>query len=141
MKKEGVPLFSKETIYGKPFSLSQHKGQVILVNFWASTCAPCLKEFPSFLKLLRHFKGKIILVAISTDRNKESIFKFVKRYKMPKDVYVIWDKDKSLRKAYVLNALPETYIVKKDLKLFRKVVGFEDWFTKESLAFFKSLVL
>ncbi|MEZ4873337.1 MAG: TlpA disulfide reductase family protein [Bdellovibrionales bacterium] len=52
MEVTGAIDFEKETIDGKPFKLSDLKGKVILLNFWASWCDPCVEEFPSMLKLL-----------------------------------------------------------------------------------------
>ena len=54
MEKTGVPDFTLKDLEGKDVTLSAYKGKVVIVNFWASWCEPCVKEFPSLIRLAEH---------------------------------------------------------------------------------------
>ncbi len=58
--KEQVPFVSLTDIDGESFSTHDFRGKIVLLNFWASWCVPCLKEFPSMLRLTKDFDGKIV---------------------------------------------------------------------------------
>lgn len=123
---------------------------VAMLNFWATWCAPCLKEMPELVKKAslssRETGAKIMLLAISTDENVEDVEKYIKKLALAhpeldieKNVYWIHDKDKSisLQKFNVLR-VPETIIVNRQLQVLQKVVGEVNWDNlKEKLSFFK----
>ncbi len=141
LETKGAFDFESKDIYGKTFKLSDYKGKVIILNFWASWCEPCVEEIPSLLRVIEHFKGEVILVAISADYTLVELNKFLKVFKA-KSPYlkVAWDNEKLISKKYMVEALPESFIIGKDFKLARKVPGSENWATKNALLFFKDLV-
>ena len=143
MKEKGVPHFTLPDLNNKNFSLNQIKGKLVLINFWASWCKPCIKEFPSLLKLTQHFKGKLVLIAISIDKKKEEIAPFLKSFMKSLQtpfVKVLWDPEAKVASLYGFRAIPESYIISPQKKLIRKVLGVEDWYTSQSLDFFSSLM-
>lgn len=141
IEKSGVPNISASDIYGRPFDLSAIHDKVLIVNFWASWCKPCLEEFPSMLKLARELKSGVTLVALSHDYDLEDITNFLKAFDAENDsnLVVIWDKDKKFASAFGTQVLPESFIIGKGGVLVRKVTGSENWASPEAIQFFTDL--
>ncbi len=128
--ESSVPQLNVNDIKNKKFSLENLRGQVVLLNFWASWCLPCLEEFPELLSTVQWSKGKIALVAVSNDSSQEDIKKFLNQLERAKnvnldqkDVYIIWDADRKIAGKFHTIKLPETFILSKDLKIMKKQVG------------------
>lgn len=140
-EKEGVPKILTKDVLGRDFDLHTRKEPLVIVNFWASWCAPCVEEFPSMLKLVKEMKGRVLVVAVSMDDEEKDLRAFLKIFKVPQPGFeVIWDKDKSIGKAYDVGKLPETFIVDADRMLRRKVLGIEDWASPNAKSYFESLI-
>lgn len=142
MEKEGVANFKMKDLDGKEFDLESFKGKILVLNFWASWCAPCIEEVPSLIKLVREFKGDIQLVAISGDSSREDIEIFLKSFPELKDAHikVVYDEDRSLMQKFSVSRLPESLILDPQQKLAKKLVGSIDWYTPDSVKYLKSLL-
>ena len=141
MEAGGVPDFELKDLKGNPVKLSQFADRTVILSFWASWCDPCIEEFPSMVKLVDFFKGKIVLLAVSADKSQEDIERFLKPYGvLPKDVVIVWDKDKRVAESYGTEALPESYILGKGSKILRKVAGSENWFAPGAVQLFNEIV-
>lgn len=141
MENSGAPDFELNDLAGKPVKLSQFKDQVVILSFWASWCDPCVEEFPSMVKLTEKFKGKVVLLAVSADRSQSDIESFLKPYgALPEGVVVVWDKDRKVAEQYGTEALPESFIMAPGLKIFRKVIGSEDWYSAGAIKLFEEMV-
>lgn len=139
-EKEGIPPIEAVDLNGKAFDLAKVSTPVVIVNFWASWCGPCVEEFPSMLKLVEAMGGKVTIVAVSMDDDEKDLRAFVKLFKVPRANFeVLWDRDKKVMGTYAVGKLPESYIVGHDRKLIRKVLGIENWATPSAIAYFKSL--
>lgn len=139
-EKEGVPAITAPDLDGHAFDLASVKAPVVIVNFWASWCGPCVEEFPSMLKLVDSMKGKVAIVAVSMDDDEKDLRAFTKLFKVPKPGFeVLWDREKKVMGVYGVGKLPESYIVGPDRKLIRKVLGIENWATPNAVAYFNSL--
>ncbi len=138
LEKEGVPDFSFPGLDGKEISLSQFKGKAVLVNLWASWCAPCVKEFPSLKGLVEHFKGQLVVLAISHDHSRDDLDSFIKAFgEVPKDFVIVWDKERKSGELFGTDQLPETYILNKEHKMVRKIAGEQVWNDPMALDYFK----
>lgn len=134
-----VPDVSLKSIDGKNVSLNDLKGRVVILNFWATWCPSCSEEFPSMLKLVRKFKGKVVLVAVSIDENKVDIENFINGLKteFPEElagssVQIAWDVNRTVTSdVFQTMRFPEAIILSKDLRMARKVVGAFNWESKE----------
>lgn len=117
------------------------KDKIVIINFWASWCEPCAEEFPSMIKLVQHYKDKIVILAPSHDTSLEDIQTFAKAFDLDSTpgIHLLWDKDLKAGKAFQVNKLPESYIFGKNGKLLRKVVGTRNWFNEDAKYFFDSL--
>ena len=141
MEREGLPDFSLEDLSGKNFKLSDFSGQVVIVSFWASWCSPCLEEFPSMVELVQKLNGRLKLIAISQDSERDEIVAFLKAFPEAKseDVIILWDKEHKVAEAYSAEKLPESFVADKNHRLVRKIVGSINWSTQEAVEFMSKL--
>lgn len=141
IERDGIPPFSIQDIQGQEITLAKFGGKVVILNFWASWCDPCIAEFPSLMRLVDHFKGDVVLLAVSADYERKDIDTFLKAFKVQNpNVYVAWDKDFALAKQFGTYKLPESFIIGRDGKFVRKVSGVDDWSTTEAFEYFAHLL-
>src|ERR1043166_5242515 len=131
------------TIDGKPLHLSDYRGKVVVLNFWASYCQPCVEEAPSLNNLQRYLetRGGTIL-GVSLDPEPTGYEKFLKNFAVP---YPTW-RDSNLQDGkskialdYGTSLIPETYVIDRRGKIARKLVSAQQWDSPESLADFCSI--
>ncbi len=138
--KENISLESKSMYSGiNTQKLSYFKGKVILLNFWASWCEPCISEFPDMLSLKKQ-RPDIEIIAVNRDQKLEDAVKFIRSF--PESIGQItfhWDPDGKITELYGTEVLPESYLIGKDFKVIRKIVGIEDWDNPNVLKFIDSL--
>ena len=122
-----VPNLQAQNLKGEAFSLKQLKGQIILLNFWASWCLPCYKEFPDLIKTVNWAKGNIQLVAVSVDSSKKDIEIFLDKIKKEswndKNIHIIWDPKHEITKQFHVIKFPETFVLNRELKIIKKYSG------------------
>jgi peroxiredoxin len=126
---------------GAPVSLSQFKGQWVVVNFWATWCPPCRDEMPSMEMLNRRFQQKglnVKLLAVSVDEDWREVNRFFGETKPT--FTVLWDKDKRGATAYSTHKYPETYIISPDGRVAAKFTGPRDWYNQATVQYFDDLV-
>lgn len=127
---EPAPDFSLVDTKGKTWRLSELKGQVVFINFWATWCPPCLQELPSMQKLYTVLpKDKFKMLAV-LNNDKLPPAQFIANQKgvtMP----ILDDSDNQAGFKYALTGLPETFIVDKQGILREKFIGPEQWDARE----------
>lgn len=140
MPGQPIPQFSLPLLNGGDFSLGSVTNKPVLVNFWASWCGPCAREFPSLLKLVKQLDGHVELIAISVDANKSDIEKFLKAFDGDRPhLFVLWDPTSQVAARFGTEQYPETYIFDKAHNLMRKVTGLEDWARPELVSYLRAL--
>ena len=144
-EKNGLPDFNFQDSTGENFNLKNFGGKILLLNFWATWCDPCVEEFPSMLRLIKKYKGDIVLVAVSLDENPKDLNKFLKIFKVDpakpmKGLVLLNDPNKVLSEKFHLVALPETIIAGRDLKMIRKISGSENWDSPMARRFFDDIL-
>lgn len=141
LEKQGLPLLALTTTSGRKFDSKDFQGKLILINFWASWCTPCLEEVPSMLKLVKEMKGKVVLLALSQDSQVGEIDAFMKAYPEVNDpnVYVVWDKDREVAKQFGVDRLPESFLSDSKGKLAKKIIGSIQWYSPDSIKYLESL--
>jgi thiol-disulfide isomerase/thioredoxin len=138
--EKGVPDFSVAGLDGKAIHLKDFRGKLVLVNIWATWCAPCVKEFPSMKRLVQTMGGELVILAISYDRHREDIDAFIKAFDgVPDNFHIAWDKERKTTEIFGTDVLPETYIISRDGKLIRKIAGEATWDQPMAIQFFKEL--
>jgi len=102
------------------------KGEVVLLNFWATWCPPCRQEMPSMVALSNKYADKgLKMIAVSVDRDTDALKKFVQEYKLP--FLVLHDKDSSASTAYGVFRYPETFLIGRDGKVKAHLIGAKEW--------------
>lgn len=122
-----APDFTLEDMQGNKVSLSDFKGKIVMVNFWATWCPPCIEEMPSMEKLSQKFKGDdFVLLAVNVEEDARSIVeKFLK--KTPYSFPVLLDGDAKVQQLYGAYRFPETVIINRQGEIVTKVIGGRDW--------------
>lgn len=135
--------FSSKTIHEKSIKAEDFKGKIVILNFWASWCSPCVEELPSLIKLIKEFDGKVQLIAISGDSNFEDVQVFMKSFpelKSNPNIHMIWHKDKELMKLFDVQRLPESYILDPHGQLVKRISGSIEWYNDGSKEFIKNIL-
>lgn len=121
-----APEFALTDQEGKTHRLADYRGQVVLINFWATWCPPCVEEMPSLEKLHRALASKgLKVLAISVDQRASEVERFRKEYDLT--FTILRDQDKKVAGSYLTFKYPETYVLDREGKLIWKVVGGMDW--------------
>jgi peroxiredoxin len=130
-----APDFALSDLSGHKVRLSDLKGKVVLVNFWATWCPPCREEVPSMANLNRVMAGKPFqMLAISIDQEgKQAIEAFFSRAGVT--LPALLDSNGAIGKLYGITGVPETFIVDRKGVIMKKVVGGLDWSAPEVVAF------
>ena len=116
--------------------LASYRGQITLVNFWASWCIPCVQELPGLLQLHRD-RPDIAILGVSVDEDEDAYRRFIARRHV--DFVTVWNPDKSAANLYHTVGWPETYIIDRKGIIRRKLVGDPDWSNPEIRAYLNSL--
>jgi len=142
LEKEGAPDLAMTDLAGKTVNIKELKGKVVILNFWASWCAPCLEEFPSMVKLFDKFNKDIVILAVSQDSDRSDIDAFLKAFKNfdKPGIFLIHDKDKKIGSAFEVDRLPESFIFGPTGKMVKKIVGSISWYSEDSSLYIKSLL-
>jgi cytochrome c biogenesis protein CcmG/thiol:disulfide interchange protein DsbE len=127
------------TIAGKNEHLSNLKGQLVVLNFWATWCPPCVEETPSLNRLQNYIKNRGALVlGISVDEDAAAYEKFLKDQNITFPTY----RDSTTKSAanYGTTIYPETYIIDRHGKIARKFVGAQQWDSPDMRAYFYAIL-
>jgi len=120
-----APEFSLQDGQGK-ISLRQFRGQVVVLNFWASWCPPCIDETPSLVTMQQRLKAKgITVVGVSSDEDEQAYRRFVQEYGI--NFPTVRDPSEKVEHLYGTVKIPETYIIDRNGVLRRKFVSEVNW--------------
>lgn len=119
-------------------TLREFRGQVVVLNFWATWCGPCVEEMPSLVQLQQRFKGKgLTVIGVSIDVDGDAYHKFLKNYKV--DFLTVRDPDQKTSNLYGSFKWPETYIIDRNGIVRRKFIGPVEWSQPEVVDFLSKL--
>ena len=115
--------FSVTQVNGNTFQLSEHRGKVVLLNIWATWCAPCREEVPDFVELYSEYRDEgLVVLGVSIDKQGESVVKpFMEKYEV--NYPIVIDKGEILEKYGPTMGIPTTYIIGKEGNLEYFAVG------------------
>jgi cytochrome c biogenesis protein CcmG/thiol:disulfide interchange protein DsbE len=136
-----APDFQLPDLADKQWRLSDYRGKVVFLNFWATWCKPCREEMPSMEVLYKNFeKDGLVILAVSIDRvtTKKEIPPFVKGLNLTFPVLV--DSWGQTDKRYKLMGVPETYIIDQQGILREKIIGPRDWTRLDNLKMLTQLL-
>src|ERR1700686_610532 len=118
------------TLAGKSERLSDLKGKVVVLNFWATWCPPCVEETPSLVLMQSRLKYKgVVLLGVSIDDDDAAYHKFLKDYNV--NLVTVTDEAKKAPTLYGTFGWPETFIIDRNGIIRRKFIGPVDWTSPE----------
>ncbi|OGP17557.1 MAG: hypothetical protein A2V21_302005 [Deltaproteobacteria bacterium GWC2_55_46] len=119
--------FELPDLSGKMHKLSDYKGKVIFLNFWATWCKPCEDEMPSMQVLYENLKTfPFEIVAVSVDKDgPETVAEFAKRYGLT--FTILHDRNGKIKERYKTTGVPETFIIDQNGVIAEKIWGPKDW--------------
>ena len=135
-----APAFTLQDLAGKERVLSQWRGKLIMLNFWATWCGPCRTEMPGMERLWQRYRDKgLVVIAVSVDEEMERrVAKFVEILKL--SYPIVLDAEGVVSDRYQVSALPHSFLINGDGQLIAKVVGEREWDSPEAYALVESLL-
>jgi cytochrome c biogenesis protein CcmG, thiol:disulfide interchange protein DsbE len=119
-------------------TLSQLKGQVVVLNFWATWCPPCIEEMPSLMQMQERMKPKgVTVLAVSVDADENSYRRFLRDHSV--NLLAVRDADQKSNDLYGTFKFPETYVIDRNGVVRRKFIGAVDWMDPEVIDFLGKL--
>jgi cytochrome c biogenesis protein CcmG, thiol:disulfide interchange protein DsbE len=111
-------------------TLSQFRGQVVVLNFWATWCPPCIEETPSLVRMTARMKDKgVVVLAVSIDADDAAYHKFLKDYSV--NMVTVRDESRRASNLYGTFGWPESYIIDRTGVIRRKFIGAVEWTSPE----------
>ncbi len=120
----------------KTVDLSKLRGRVVVLNLWATWCAPCVEELPSLLALQKEMP-QLAIVAVSRDEDAAAYQHFLAQHHV--DLLALRDPSMKVDNLYGTVQIPETYIIDRKGILRRKFVSAQDWTSPEIVAYLSKL--
>jgi peroxiredoxin len=134
---DSAPTFTLTADNGKTISMPDFGGKVLVLNFWASWCPPCVEETPSLSNFAAQYKDKgVVVLAVSVDRDNNAYRKFIDKYK---PAFLTTREDK-LHADYGTFMYPETYIIDSKGKVIEKYAEEVDWSSPRVTSLINSLL-
>ena len=129
---------------GNPSHLSNLRGKVVVLNFWASWCPPCVEEAPSLNRLHKYIESRNGLVlGVAADEDAYAFSKFIidqgvtfPTYRDPRTK----EHNSPIALSYGTSMIPETYVIDRHGKIARKIIGPQIWDSPEMRAYFDALL-
>jgi thiol-disulfide isomerase/thioredoxin len=121
---------------GQTVSLNRYRGKTVVLNFWASWCAPCVEEMPSLIRLQKQMP-EIVVLAVDFNDDDSSYRQFVADNHI--DLLTIRDASQKSNLAFGTTRPPETYIIDPQGRIRRKFIGAQDWTSPEIKNYLRNL--
>jgi peroxiredoxin len=137
---DAAPDFTLPNLKGRSVRLSDHRGKVVFLNFWATWCKPCIVEMPSMQALYQRFERRDFeILAVSVDlEGAGPVKKFIATHGLT--FPVLLDPNKDIYRLYRLTGVPETFIIDRNGKILLKIIGPREWMKKQWLDYLDQVV-
>ena len=116
--------------------LSKLRGRVVLLNLWATWCAPCIEELPSLLELQKKMP-ELAIVAVSIDQDPDVYRRFLVQHHV--DLLTVRDEDMKVNALYGTAQIPETYVIDRQGVVRRKFVSAQVWTSPEIMSYLQKM--
>lgn len=133
--------FTLTDVNGKRHRLSDYRGKIVLVNFWATWCPPCRREIPSMQRLWQQLKGDdFVMLAVDVAEDDDTVFGF--SFAMGTEITfpVLLDRDASVSESWPVIGLPTSFVVDRDGRLVYRAVGGREWDDPKLVARIRALL-
>lgn len=131
--------FSLKDLKGTQHALTDYAGKVVLVNFWASWCPPCIKEMPEMAKLKQRMEGRPFeILALNVGEKKYKVWKFVRLVEF--DLPVLLDTSSDAFRAWGVETLPTSFLVDAEGRVRYRVRGDPGWNRENTIAVIEQLI-
>ena len=128
-----APDFSIVTESGKTITRDNFGGKLLVLNFWASWCGPCIAEAPTLQEFGHELKPEgVVVLGISTDRNEALYRRFIERFGIT--FQTARDPESDISATYGTFLLPETYLIDRHGKVLEKVISDQNWMDPDFIA-------
>jgi|ATLU01.1.fsa_nt_gi peroxiredoxin len=118
--------FSLLDIAGKAHGLSDYRGRVLIVNFWATWCPPCREEMPSMQRAWEQLRDdNVVILGINVGEDKEAILRFTAEY--PVTFPLLMDQDSRVSNEWSVLGLPSTFAIDPSGKIVYRALGSREW--------------
>ncbi len=125
MGMEKAADFELKDLTGKTYKLSDFKGKVVILDFWATWCPPCIKSVPFFKEIYDKYRDKgLVVIGISVDISAGTVSRFVKDRKI--NYIVLMDRDNIVSDMYKVFSIPTTFIIDPDGYIVIRRSGFSN---------------
>jgi peroxiredoxin len=138
-KGDTAPKFTITADQGPTISRTDFKGKLLVVNFWATWCPPCIEEWPSLNEFAARYKDKgVVVLGVSVDRNEKRYRDFLTRN--PPQFLTARDPESNVPASYGTFMYPETYIIDQKGKVLYKIANAQNWTDPAFLNYFQTLL-
>ncbi len=111
---------------GETHSLSDYRGKVVIVNFWATWCPPCREEMPSMQRAWEQVKDEnVVMLAVDVGEDEDTVFAFLGQ--APVEFPLLLDQDSKATTSWPVKGLPTTYVVDPEGRLAYRAIGGREW--------------
>lgn len=119
-------------------TLSQFRGKIVVLNFWATWCSPCIEEMPSLVQMQQRMKDKgVTVLAVSVDVDGDAFKNFVRDHNV--NLLAVRDASQKSNELYGTFKFPETYIIDRSGVVRRKFIGAVDWTEPDVIEYLSKL--
>ncbi|MEM9454001.1 MAG: redoxin domain-containing protein [Myxococcota bacterium] len=125
-----APPFVVQDLEGREVALSEFRGKLVVLNFWATWCEPCITEWPQVAKLSERLadNGDVVVLAVSIDEERDNIGPFLAQMSLDDtDVRVLWDPSTKLHEQLGSSKIPDTYFVDEQGQVHSVFVNTREW--------------
>ncbi len=134
-----APQFTVVTDNGRTISRSDFGGRLLVLNFWATWCPPCIDEMPSLDQFQKTFAGSgVVVLGISVDRSADAYQKFLRKANV--SFFTARDPEAQISAKYGTFKYPETYIIDRRGKVLEKLIGPANWTDDRMISRIKALL-
>lgn len=129
---EPLPDFTLSDMQGKAHTLGDYRGKVVMLNFWATYCGPCIKEMPSMQRLKEKLAGKpFSILAVDMAEEKRDVEAFFARHKIQVDFPILLDPEGMVVEQWMISAVPTTFILDPEGNIRYALFGGLEWDSDE----------
>jgi cytochrome c biogenesis protein CcmG/thiol:disulfide interchange protein DsbE len=120
-------------------ALRDFRGKIVVLNFWATWCPPCVEEMPSLIAMQKRMREKVTVLAVSTDESDSAYQRFIREHGLTPTLLTVRDGAQHSNSLYGSFRFPETYIIDGRGVLRRKFIGPVDWTKPEITEYLERL--